>query len=383
MIKDADQKQRAVSYCVANGIVPFLEVLVQNSTDTNDTKTDLTDLDVLGIQVSGCDRPHRILFDCKTQKGVSPINRAFWASGAMAYTGCQEAFIILKKSAPEGHRFAAKHLGVHLFDDALFEHYATATSPDYVQNPSYLCRVGVWDRWTDLRNGWPRLESLLRYMDHTVPLESNHVRALRTLVGQLSRSAGEFDPARPAHVAIFYNYLACFAMCMTQIVGDLRNVFDPKMDFAAFDKLCTRYVWEGKDNYDVRNRLHRLTQSRHSERPLSEITDLQLPGWIPFLELTRAFLEAPTCISTCPLPLRELAFRALTNADELGDAKLQDRLTQNKRTLQFCLSLSSYAVKAANLPREFGQIATAELTKLHTHSFNIDTTNSTTRPESL
>lgn len=365
MIADANQKRKAISYCVATGMVPFLEVIVRNETDTEDVKTDLTDLDVVGIQLIGCDKPKRVLFDCKTLQKVSPINRGLWAKGAMEYVGFQEAFVILRKTALEGHRFAAKALNVHLFDEALFDHYAGAACADYSDNPSYLCHLDAWEAWRKIPKSSPLLETLFWYMNDVIPIESNHLKVLRALTVQFKGAAGELDPANSQSIAVFYGYLSALALCMTQVVGDLRNMFDSRMDVAVFDKLVTRYVWEGKENYNVRNRLHRFVEAQlGNEKHEGPLSDLKLPGWSGFLEMTRLFLEAPSQIARCVLPLKELSLRALDEGQEEGDMRIQRGLSSNDRTLQFCLKLSSYAVQASRVPKKLVERITTELTQL-------------------
>jgi hypothetical protein len=366
-MKDADQKRKAMSYCVANGIVPFLEVVVRNETDTDEVTSNLTDLDVVGIQIVGCDRPKRILFDCKTLLKVSPINRAFWAKGAMEYVGFQEAFVVLRKSAPDGHRLSAKNLNVHLFHEELFDHYAAASTVDYVSNPSYLCGMEAWEAWREIPKTAVRLENLFWYMNNVVALETNHLKPLRALAVQLKNVSGELDPTKPNHLAIFYSYLSALALCMTQVVGDLRNIFDPRMELPIFDRLVTRYVWEGRENYNIRNRLHKFVQTQHTVKGQEReevIWDLKLPGWDNFLQMTRSFLEAPTRVSSCVLALKELAFRALSKSTEQGDLRIRRALNENNRTLQFCLKLISYAIASSGLPKEFAELASEELTRL-------------------
>lgn len=75
----------------------FLEVNVENYRELSDTSTIITDVDVLGVAFDITGKTRKIIFDCKTLKNTSPINRAFWASGVMNFLGYDEAFIILRK----------------------------------------------------------------------------------------------------------------------------------------------------------------------------------------------------------------------------------------------------------------------------------------------
>ncbi|WP_323071652.1 hypothetical protein, partial [Aeromonas jandaei] len=135
--KDILQKEKAIRYCIANGVLPYLEVIVNNVREITDIKTVITDIDVLGVEVSRRGKIKKTLFDCKTVGKMSAINRAFWASGVMAYTGCDEAYVILNKKASEAHRLSAKTINVHLFKEEDFDVYATSANINYLNQFYY------------------------------------------------------------------------------------------------------------------------------------------------------------------------------------------------------------------------------------------------------
>ena len=111
----------AVRYCLAQGMAPCLEVVIASASDLSDAPEVLTDLDVVGLEFIADGGMRRLLFDCKTTNKMSAINRAFWASGILAYTGCDEAFVILKNRTVYNHRLSALAIGVDLHDEASFE----------------------------------------------------------------------------------------------------------------------------------------------------------------------------------------------------------------------------------------------------------------------
>src|SRR4051812_43195124 len=181
MIKDADQKIRAVRYCVALGLVPYMEVVVRHVGDTARRPTDITDIDVLAIQPAAVRRSTRTIFDCKTLGSVSPINRALWACGLKSYSHADEAFVILKKPAPEGHRLAAGAMGVRLFSDELFLTYITSTTSEYPVETSYLANPQGWEGFSTLATRSPNLEPFHRFLSSEAPLLRSPAEALRTL----------------------------------------------------------------------------------------------------------------------------------------------------------------------------------------------------------
>ena len=97
--KDRHQKEMAIRYCLAQGMSPCLEIVIPSRSDLSDAPEALTDLDVVGLEFIADGGLRRLLFDCKTANKMSAVNRAFWAAGVLAYSGCDEAFIILKNTA--------------------------------------------------------------------------------------------------------------------------------------------------------------------------------------------------------------------------------------------------------------------------------------------
>lgn len=51
MIKDKQQKQLAVKLCAAQGMIPFVEVIVHSQTGLEDSPSDITDIDVVGVEI--------------------------------------------------------------------------------------------------------------------------------------------------------------------------------------------------------------------------------------------------------------------------------------------------------------------------------------------
>src|SRR5262245_33728840 len=123
MIKDKSQKKLATKLCAAQGIIPFVEVLVRSPTGLEDTPTDITDIDVLGIDLGKSGSVLRTIFDCKTASKMSAINRALWASGLKSFISADRAVIIQRKEAPYSHMLAANDLHVVIHSEDTFVQY--------------------------------------------------------------------------------------------------------------------------------------------------------------------------------------------------------------------------------------------------------------------
>jgi hypothetical protein len=359
--KDIYQKQSSIRFCLINDMVPFLEVDVPNYRELSDTETVITDIDVLGVRIEPTGHPRRMIFDCKTAK-VSPINRAFWASGLMQYADCNEAFVLLKKRASEAHRLSAKTINVHLFDDKQFKNYAESCSVDFNLDYCYSTDIQNWLELFKVASGNAHLDQCLSVLNVNIPLERDCVKALRQLISVFQKSKGEFDPDRKKHVALFYFGVSAFAFLMAQIVHDLRNILDFDSDLPTFEKVLKYYIWGGRDSFKVRNRLKAAFAAQKSKD--FEHEEAELNGWPKFVELTRNLLDSPGDIKECIGPLREFAIRSVVTAAPEKDAWLAGEIQGSRRIRQFSLALASYFVTSARLPKDFNTVLNDDFNSL-------------------
>lgn len=361
MIKDTQQKLKALRYCVALGLVPHMEVVVRYLGDTSDSPCDLTDIDVLGI-MPGAEAPSlRVIFDCKTLNKMSPINRAFWAKGLMAVTHSSEAFVILGKPAIEAHRLAGNSFGVRLFSEKLFDTFATSASPDYLVPNSYLEGIDGWAKLAYISKNFPALEDLLTFLNSTALLQLNGTQGIRNLMAHMKHAAGELDPTKDLHRAVFKLALAQFSMFVNEMVRDFQNIFDPQSDRILFERTLRYYIWGGKENYDLRQRLNTALKAA---RGVTEAEPFEFPGWDKFVDYFRGCLDSPLSLSATCLPIKDMAFRELSSPVDDIDRRLAVRLKANNRVRQFSLAAASYFADASKVPREFREAFSVELNSL-------------------
>jgi len=347
--KDLNQKESAIRFCLVNDLIPFLEVDVLNFRELSEVETIITDFDVLGIKIEPTGQPKKILFDCKTSK-ISPINRAFWASGLMQYADCDGAFVLLKRKASEAHRLSAKTIKVHLFDDKQFSNYAESCSIDFNVDYCYSTNIDNWTSLFDAKSGNHHFEQCFSISNINTPLEKDVTKVLRQLISAVQKSRGEFDPDKPKHKAIFYHSASSFAFIMAQVIHDLRNVIDFDATHDDFERVVKFYIWGGRDSLRLRNKLKSTFSSKNKSAHPEEA---EFNGWPMFIELCRSLLDSPADIQKCVHPLRELAMRSIVLKDEKKDAHLSSLISNNKRLRQFSMSLVRYFVAATKLPNEF------------------------------
>lgn len=348
-MKDSGQKQKAIRYCVAMGVVPYLEALVRYDADVSDVVSDITDVDVLGVKPCDYSRSQRIIFDCKTLAKVSGVSRALWAAGLKQLVSADDAFVILNKAAPEGHRLAAGTLGVRLFSEPLFEKFAASASKDYFPDSSYLESMEAWEKVFDARKAYPRLEELVNYLTADAPLEHNAAAGFRSLLAKFKRAEGEIDPSKPVHRAIFGMMLSQALVFLSEMACAFHNVFDADANPAQFEKMLRYFTWGGKESYELR---HRLNVSLKAAKGISEPPNFDLPNWDEFKELMRAYLDAPFSLSAACLPMKELAFREIATTAAKQDFELSRRLKTNNRIHQFSLLLINYFAGLTKLTKD-------------------------------
>lgn len=361
MIKDTHQKIKAVRYCVALGIVPHLEVVVRYVADTSDAPADITDIDVLGIKPCSDTGSVRIIFDCKTLSKLSAINRALWAKGLMALTSSNEAFVILSKEAPEAHRLAGNSFNVRLFSERSFDSFAETAAKDYLVPNSYIENLQAWDRLFDFAKNYPPLHDTIKYLGSMAQLQTSATQGIRGLMSQMKYAAGEFDPSKNTHRAIFKLALSQFTIFISEMVRDFHNIFDPQSDREKFEKTLRYYIWGGRENYELRQRLNMALKA---VKGVADPEPFEFPAWDKFVELFRTYLDAPLTVGSMCLPMKDMAFRELTDISEDIDRRLAARWKVNNRNRQFAIMTSTYFVEAIKLPREFRDDFVQDLNRL-------------------
>ncbi len=347
--KDRLQKQKAVRYCISNGLLPYLEVVVGNIREISDTKTVITDIDVLGIEISRRGDQRRTLFDCKTVAKMSPINRAFWASGVMTYTNCAESYVILSKKASEAHRVSAKSLNVHLFQEQDFDTYAQSANINYLDILSYTALIENWYAFYNLFQNEKNLKDLGEFINTKIPLENDHAKALRELLGSVRNIKGELDPEKNEHMSIYTSIVLSFNMIMSCISTQIFDLYETDMTQSKYEKLLRYYIWGGRESYILRRDL----KNSFLEATGGKKAELELPGWSYFIYVSRLFLDSPTEIKDSLIPCREISLRFLTDASNENDKQLSVRLNRSNRIRQYVLAASDYICKATGMPADF------------------------------
>ncbi len=351
MIKDTLQKQKAIRYCVAVGLVPCPEVVIRYAADVAETVSDISDIDVLGVKPAGEFAAKLVLFDCKTQARISAINRALWVAGLQRLVGADEAFVILNKASPEGHRLAANSIGIRLFSEKLFDNFGTSASIDYLAGASYLEDIRAWEELLSIREKHRGLAPLLLYLLNDAPVEKVSTEGFRTLLSKLKQTAGEFDVSKPTHRCLYALAVTQALIFLAGMTREFHNVFDPAMDKDTFSSSLRYYAWGGKEGYALREKLHKALQASKGQE---DVASFDLPGWDRFVELMRTFMDAPLLVGAAALPLKDMGFRELCDARELADRRIAGEMGANARSRQFILLVNKYIASLSRMLQDSG-----------------------------
>ena len=348
--KDRFLKELAVQFCLARGMLPFLEVVVPSASDLTEKSEVLTDLDVVGVEFIYDSDLRRVLYDCKTAR-MSPINRAFWASGVASYTHCDEAVVLTKSPAVFNHRVSALKMGVDLHDEKSFRDLGTTHDVEFGRQLMYQSSFDRWNYFSDAytKNTWS--SAIYDLTRNVTPLSTTPWHAFRRFIAEMRDLRGQFDPEKDEHVAIFIDALASIFVLWASIGRDVRRFYEPSMDRAQFASVLRYYIWGGKESYELRRQMReKITKNALDTAPFD------LPAWDRLVSFAGLVVSAPQEIFNCAMICRELALRQATGGDVYLDNRLYGMINNNKRARQFALSMADYLIAASGLPMEMMKI---------------------------
>jgi hypothetical protein len=212
-----------------------------------------------------------------------------------------------------------------------------------------------------VRKNYPKLAELINFITSSGPLQPNGAQGLRSLMSHMRNISGEFDPSKDVHRATFKLALAQFSIFVNEMIRDFHNIFNPGNDKYIFEQTLRYYIWGGKENYDLRQRLNTAVKA---SRGITETEPFEFPSWDKFVDYFRNCLDSPFSLSATCLPIKDMAFRELSAPLPNLDRNLQKRLKANNRVRQFSLAAAYYFSDACRLPREFKEFFSTELNML-------------------
>jgi hypothetical protein len=363
MIKDREQKAKALQFAVANRWFPQLELEVGAEAAIGERASAVTDLDVFASIPDHFSGYRSVVFDCKTKAKESAVNRALWLLGIMQRMEAQQGFCILRNSAINvDHRLMTARRGVVLLSEEEFDLYvrATTSSPFPGSNTtSNVQQLELWDTFYERLRRFPKLIGGSLFVRSGYWMIEDAAEACRKTLATMRGLHSELDPAHSSHVALFLDLCALFARSLAVVVCGLFKAYLHPSSQADLSDALLMMLYGGREAYEFRNDIYKMVKTRNGD---SQVPDLALPEWERFLRLVRQLLDSPLSVQQTPLILREVAFGMIAEDKTLSFARTL--CAESPQAARFALLIPSYLVRAAHLPSDFGTMADNALVSL-------------------
>jgi hypothetical protein len=245
------------------------------------------------------------------------------------------------------HRIATNQLGIRLQNEDEFKTYDKAiVYPEGSERTSITLSEVLFFR--NLGQRFTRLEPLLRYVYRDAFWEHHFGSHIRHLIGNLKSAAGEFDPAKPEHLALLSDVAAVFSIALAQCAAEVfRQCLQPSSK-DSLSELLKMLVWGGREQYEFSETLRKRVFELQGGKEEPGLEPWALPEWNHFIQLIRNLLDRPTSAFELPWILRRFALDLARGWEPLKYARVHDLLA-----VKYAMLTIAYLCKACRLPDEF------------------------------
>ncbi|MEU7829488.1 hypothetical protein [Nonomuraea sp. NPDC049129] len=251
-----------------------------------------TDLDVLGLGLTGGARLHSTIVDCKTTAGGS-TGRMFWVRGVGDFFAADDAYMVRDSVVTDAARQLATRLGITTLTSAELSRLEELHSCDIPLDAapiSHLFEVSsaanVLAAFTGLDK---KLKPLLDYREFGYWLYDEH-RNLVQLVEHLRACTDLLDPRNPRHLALVLDLTWLYLVSLCHAIHAIRSahVSDP-------DRGLQEYLFGGIVGLREKEQLSGLLTSLREGGALPpEVRVDPLPAYYPKLrELITRVMRRP------------------------------------------------------------------------------------------
>ncbi|MBI4219436.1 MAG: hypothetical protein HY682_04770 [Chloroflexi bacterium] len=335
------------------------EVDVYYAAGTEGATKRITDVDVLAL------RPHpdlyfeRVLADCRTLKGQSPITRALWLRGLMHFLHARAGCVVLRLSQgiEPDHKLAASEMNILLLTEDDFRVYDRSIVPPAGTDHADVSARDV----IVLRDSCQRyagLQPLIAYVARDAWQERTFGDLIRHSIAALRKAASELDPAKTEHYALVCEAAAVLAIGVAECAGRLFHQYlHPEQKEVLAESLKV-LLWGGREQYEFYQNVRQKLYEAKGSAP-AELAPLELPEWNLFVQLIRNIVEQPARAFHVPWMLRRLAIDIHRGHSPLFSVERDDLIV-----LKFSMMLLSYACRAPGLPSAFEKELTGGLVRI-------------------
>jgi hypothetical protein len=364
-VKDQPLKEMMFKHYWAQRCFVQPEVDVHSSRGTSKSSKLITDVDVLIF------RPHsdfyfeKILGDCKTLKGQSPIGRALWLRGLMEFVDSKRGLIVLRTNRIESdHKIASNQVNVRLFSEEEFKVYDKSVV--YPEGSSKI-PISLQDIETlkNLPKRFPYLSELVTYLYRDALLECHSGRLMRRVIGHIRSLSGEFDPEKIEHLALMCDAAAIFSIGVAQCTGEIFNQYLQPNEKEVLSESLKVLVWGGREQYESIQILRKKVLGINGAQAKMELDPLILPEWNQFVQLIRHTLDRPSASFYLPWILRCFTFDLLRGNEPLKHARFHDLLL-----LKYAMLTLDYLCRASGIPKQFKDFFESKLVDVQSRLAN-------------
>lgn len=352
-LKDRDQKEAALQFCLSRDWFPQVEVDVYPIRQVSRRASAQTDIDVFALIPASFGGFSRHVFDCKTKAKESPINRVFWMHGLMKQLNASTGTCILKKESIEvDHRLTAFDLGISLVGESEFSEWSSClggAKAAPTESISFAEKFEYWEDLLDADRRNPNLSEAVLFLRSGFWQVKDEAEAARKCIFLLKSIRGEIDPNKSEQVALTVYLAALFATALASLAHRLFSMFVLPKDQTVYEDALRVSLYGGRDAYEQRSSIYRLlVKARGHEDPEA----LGVPGWDSFSKIVRQMMEGPIEATFCAHILQETSFAILGSHPKVNSPRAKRISISKKRSAQYALNLSSYLFRATKLPPE-------------------------------
>ncbi|KUM36490.1 hypothetical protein [Arthrobacter sp. EpRS71] len=186
-----------------------------------------TDLDVLGIQLTGGYRLTTTIADCKSGRRDKPTARMFWTRGVADLFGAEQAMLVREHEVNDATRQLSSRLGITVLTSSDLAKMQTLHASEYdLSGPlSILFDKSYVSNALSAFNGLDKkLSPLLEYRDFDYWIYQHHRNPIQ-LVAHLKEAAKVLDHRNPIHLALFLDMSWLYIVSLIRVTEYLRGAF--------------------------------------------------------------------------------------------------------------------------------------------------------------
>ena len=350
---DLAQKLSLVKLFWNWGYVSDINVKLYSIPGPSTSKIELTDLDVIGFKVNPELEDALIGGDCKTRKGVSPINRAFWLSGVMSDLSVQKGFVVLPRVNEVDHKIAARQQNITLLSTQDLDVYLSKLLPVNFPSNMNMFDLEVWSKFYQEGQSQKSVQQIWDYRRNRF-WKDNASTGLRYSLINVRNSREAFTQKNRILNNIFLDVAIAFSISLCRIVANLFQVYLISNSKDDVDEQLRAYIYGGREAYERLDKLRRQVSAlrnqtnpslgkKHSEDSLA------LPDWDGFLQLFRGALESPADFFSVPKLLKYTLFEKMASLPS-GVEPTEAIPNLSNNTAKLALDTLFYFVGATRVP---------------------------------